>query len=142
SSIRALGGYGNVFAIESFMDELALAANADPAVFRLNHLSDPRGRAVIEKVVESSNWKGSKRPEGHGRGIAYARYKNIGSYCAVVAEVDASGEELRCTRIVAAVDAGLIVNPDGAANQLEGGCIQAASWTLKEEVRPGATLAW
>jgi nicotinate dehydrogenase subunit B len=142
SSVRSLGGFGNVFAIESFMDELAEAAGIDPVVFRLNHLNDPRGRAVIEAVREKSDWASWKRPEGRGHGIAYARYKNIGSYCAVVAEVDARGEELRCTRIVAAADAGLIVNPDGVANQLEGGCIQAASWTLKEEVKPNATASW
>jgi nicotinate dehydrogenase subunit B len=141
SSVRSLGGFGNVFAIESFMDELATAAGIDPVVFRLNHLKDPRGRAVIEKAAEASQWGAWKRPEGRGHGIAYARYKNIGSYCAVVAEVEA-GHELKVNRIVAVADAGLIVNPDGVANQLEGGCIQAASWTLKEEVRPNATATW
>src|SRR5688572_28070766 len=141
SSVRSLGGFGNVFAIESFMDELAEAAGIDPVVFRLNHLNDPRGRAVIEAVREKSGWASWKRPEGRGHGIAYARYKNIGSYCAVVAEVEA-GHELRVTRLVAAVDAGLLVNPDGVANQIEGGCIQAASWTLKEELKPNATASW
>ena len=142
SSVRSLGGFANVFSIESFMDELAAAAGADPVAFRLQHLSDLRGKAVIEKAAEAANWKSWKRPEGRGHGIAYARYKNIGSYCAVVAEVEAGGTELRCTRIVTAVDAGLIVNPDGVTNQIEGGCIQAASWTLKEEVRPGETVSW
>jgi nicotinate dehydrogenase subunit B len=142
SSVRSLGGFGNVFAIESFMDELAAAAGKDAVEFRLAHLKDERGRAVIQKAAEATQWSAWKRPEGRGHGIAYARYKNIGSYCAVVAEVDARGEELRCTRIVAAADAGLIVNPDGVANQLEGGCIQAASWTLKEEVKPNATASW
>jgi len=141
SSLRSLGGYANVFAIESFMDELASAAGIDPVAFRLNHLKDPRARAVIEAAAERSNWRAWKRPEGRGHGIAYARYKNIGAYCAVVAEVEA-GHELRVTRLVAAADVGLIVNPDGVANQLEGGCIQAASWTLKEEVRPGVTASW
>ncbi len=140
SSLRSLGGYGNVFAIESFMDELALAAGADPAAFRLKHLNDSRARAVIEQVIQTSNWGSWKKSEGRGHGIGFAKYKNLGAYCAVVAEVEA-GHELRATRLVVAVDAGIPVNPDGLANQVEGGAIQAASWTLKEEVRPG-TLTW
>ncbi len=106
--------------------------------FRLRHLKDPRGRAVVEEVARHSNWSKS---QGKGRGIAYARYKNIGAYCAVVAEVEASGAELRVPRLVAAVDVGLPVNPDGVANQIEGGCVQATSWALKEAWRPGA-LTW
>jgi nicotinate dehydrogenase subunit B len=139
SSLRSLGAFGNVFAIESFMDECAAAAGKDPIAFRLAHLKDPRGRAVIEKLLPE--WRSGKRPEGRGHGIAYARYKNIGAYCAVLAEVDASGSDLRVTRLVAAVDVGQAVNPDGVANQIEGGCIQAASWALKESMRPGA-VGW
>ena len=138
SSLRALGALGNVFAIESFMDELAAAANADPVEFRLRHLKDPRGRAVMEEALRLSGWKKFSKTEGKGHGIAYARYKNIGGYCAVVAEVEAGGAELRVTRIVAAVDVGLPVNPDGVANQVEGGCVQATSWALKEAWRAGA----
>jgi nicotinate dehydrogenase subunit B len=134
SSLRSLGGFGNVFAIESFMDELALAARVDPVAFRLKHLRDPRGRAVIGKAMEASG--AFAKSEGRGRGLGFARYKNIGAYCAVVAEVEA-GRELRVARLVAAVDVGLAVNPDGVANQVEGGCIQAASWTLKEAWKPG-----
>ena len=137
SSLRALGALGNVFAIESFMDELAQAAGADPVEFRLRYLKDPRGRGVVEQAVRSSRWASFERREGRGRGIAYARYKNIGAYCAVVAEVEAGGAELRVTRLVAAVDVGLPVNPDGVANQVEGGCVQATSWALKEAWRPG-----
>jgi CO/xanthine dehydrogenase Mo-binding subunit len=140
SSLRSLGAFGNVFGIESFMDELAIAAKADPVEFRLRHLKDPRGRAVIEEAVRRSNWSAWRKAEGRGRGIAYARYKNIGGYCAVVAEVEAT-HELRVTRLVAAVDVGLPVNPDGVANQVEGGCVQATSWALKEAWRPGA-LTW
>ena len=137
SSLRSLGAFGNVFAIESFMDELAAAANADPVEFRLRHLHDPRGRAVLEEAVRKSNWKDFSKAEGKGRGLAYARYKNLGAYCAVIAEVEAGGAELRVTRLVAAVDVGLPVNPDGVANQIEGGCVQATSWALKEAWRPG-----
>ena len=134
SSLRSLGGFANVFAIESFMDELASAANTDPVAFRLKHLKDPRGIAVIEKAVEASGWKNWKPAEGRGHGLAFAKYKNLGAYCAVVAEVDA-GHELRVTRLVLAADVGLVVNPDGVKNQIEGGAIQAASWALKEQVR-------
>ena len=138
SSLRALGAYGNVFAIESFMDELALAAGADPIEFRLRHLKDPRARAVLERL--SAQWKAWKGNEAKGHGVAFARYKNIGAYCAVLAEVEA-GEVLRVRRLVLAADVGLQVNPDGVANQLEGGAIQATSWTLKEEGRLGA-VSW
>jgi CO/xanthine dehydrogenase Mo-binding subunit len=140
SSLRSLGAYGNVYGIESFMDELAAAAKADPVEFRLRHLQDPRGRAVVEEAVRRSNWRSFAKREGKGHGIAYARYKNIGGYCAVVAEVEAT-HELRVTRLVAAVDVGLPVNPDGVANQVEGGCVQATSWALKEAWRPGA-VTW
>ena len=140
SSLRSLGGFGNVFAIESFMDELAAAADTDPVSFRLKHLSDPRAKAVIESALAKSGWAAWQGAEGRGHGIAYAKYKNLGAYCAVVAEVEA-GKDLRVTRLVAAVDVGLAVNPDGVLNQIEGGCIQAASWTLKEAWRPGM-LGW
>jgi len=134
SSLRSLGAFGNVFAIESFMDECAAAAGADPIEFRLRHLKDPRGRAVIEKL--SPMFGSFERKDNRGRGIGFAKYKNLGAYCAVLAEVEVT-HELRVRRLVAAVDVGLAVNPDGVANQIEGGCIQAASWTLKEAYRPG-----
>jgi CO/xanthine dehydrogenase Mo-binding subunit len=136
SSLRSLGAFGNVFAIESFMDELA---GGDPVGFRLKHLKDPRGRAVLEEAVRKAGV--FNKTEGRGRGVAYARYKNVGAYCAVVAEVEASGAELRVARLVAAVDVGLPVNPDGVVNQIEGGCVQATSWALKEEWKPG-TVSW
>ena len=140
SSLRSLGAFGNVFAIESFMDECAAAAGVEPVAFRLNHLQDDRAKAVLALALQKSEWSRWRPREGRGHGIALARYKNIGAYCAVVAEAEA-GKELRVTRLVAAVDAGTVVNPDGLANQVEGGCVQAASWTLKEELRPGA-LSW
>ena len=134
SSLRALGGFLNVFAIESFMDELAAAAGRDPVEYRLAQLADPRGRAVIEAVVRRSGWADWSASGSAGHGIGYARYKNSSAYCAVVAEVEAV-TEVRVRRLTIAVDAGLIINPDGAENQLEGGAIQATSWTLKERVR-------
>jgi CO/xanthine dehydrogenase Mo-binding subunit len=134
SSMRALGGFVNVFAIESFMDELAAAAGRDPVEFRLAHLSDPRGRRVIDAVLRRSDWAGWSAADSVGHGIGYARYKNSSAYCAVVAEVEAP-DEVRVRRLTIAVDAGLIINPDGAENQIEGGAIQATSWSLKERVR-------
>jgi len=134
SALRSLGALANVFAIESFMDELAHAAGADPVEYRLRHMTDPRARSVIEAAARRANWRAWKKTEGRGHGMAFAKYKNLGAYCAVVAEVEAE-QEIRVRRLVIAVDVGLVVNPDGVANQLEGGAIQAVSQTLKEAVR-------
>ena len=134
SALRSLGAFLNVFAAESFMDELAAAADRDPLEFRLAHLSDPRGRAVLHIAAARAGWAKWTAPESVGRGIGYARYKNSSAYCAVVAEVEAINE-VRVRRLAIAVDAGLVINPDGAVNQIEGGAIQATSWTLKERVR-------
>jgi CO/xanthine dehydrogenase Mo-binding subunit len=134
SALRSLGAHLNVFAAESFMDELASAAERDPVEFRLAHLADPRARAVVEQVARQSDWGSWVPAENRGHGIGYARYKNSSAYCAVVAEVEAV-DEVRVQRLTIAVDAGLVINPDGAANQIEGGAIQATSWTLKERVR-------
>jgi nicotinate dehydrogenase subunit B len=143
SSLRSLGGYANVFAIESLMDETAAAAGADPVEFRLRHLRDERARTVIEAAARKSSWRPSTLGDGdtgstlRGRGIGFARYKNHACYCAVVAEVevDRSSGIVRVTRAWSAVDAGLAINPDGIVNQIEGGLIQSASWTLKEALK-------
>lgn len=134
SSLRTLGAYANVFARESFMDELAAERGEDPLAFRLRHLDDPRSRAVLEAAAERADWKGWRAAEGQGRGLAFARYKNFGAYCAIVAEIE-GGSQVRVRRLVCAVDAGEVVNPDGLANQIEGGAVQSTSWTLKEAVR-------
>ena len=133
SALRALGSHLNVFAIESFMDELAEEADQDPLAFRLAHLRDDRARAVLERAATTAGW-GERLPDGCGRGIGFARYKDKGAYCAVVAEVEAE-HEIRVRRLTIAVDVGRIVNPDGVRNQIEGGATQATSWTLKERVR-------
>lgn len=134
SSLRSLGAFANVFAIESFLDELALATGADPLDYRLAHLTDERAGAVLEAVADRAGWARRAGGEEVGHGIAYARYKGKGAYCAVVAEVEAV-HEIRLRRLTVAVDVGRVVNPDGVCNQLEGGVVQAASWTLKERVR-------
>jgi CO/xanthine dehydrogenase Mo-binding subunit len=137
SAMRALGAYHNVFSIESFVDELALAAGADPVEFRLKHLDDARGRDVIEKAAQGFGWqKGQKAPANRGYGFAFARYKNLAAYCAIASEVEVNREtgRPRLVRAVAAVDAGQVVNPDGLINQIEGAILQSMSWTLYEAV--------
>jgi nicotinate dehydrogenase subunit B len=134
SSLRSLGAHLNVFAIESAMDELAAMADMDPLQFRLSHLTDDRCRAVLDGAAQMSGWPGGHRAaEGRSLGIAVARYKNTGAWLAAVAEVLVE-EEVRVERLWLCVDAGVIVNPQGARNQIEGGAIQALSWTVKEGI--------
>ncbi len=138
SALRTLGAYGNVFALESFMDELAEAAGQDPIAFRLAHLKDPRGRAVIEAAARLANWQPGTRGDGtHGRGFGFAKYKGLSCYvaCVVELEIDRATGTIRIPRVFAAADAGQIINPDGLHNQIDGGIVQATSWTLKEMVR-------
>jgi nicotinate dehydrogenase subunit B len=138
SALRTLGAYANVFALESFMDELAIAGMQDPVAFRLAHMKDERARSVIEAAARKADWRAGQQGNGtHGRGIAFAKYKNLACYVAVVAdvEVDRATGAVQVTRATAATDAGLIINPDGVINQIEGGIIQSASWTLREQVR-------
>ncbi|MBO0680204.1 xanthine dehydrogenase family protein molybdopterin-binding subunit [Mycolicibacterium sp. S2-37] len=133
SSLRSLGSHLNTFALESVIDELARATGRDPLQMRLDHLSDPRARDALRTVAEAADW-GAPRPDGHGRGIAFCRYKNRGSYCAVVADVEAT-DRLHVRRLTIAVDVGRVVNADGVRNQIEGGAIQTISWALFEQVR-------
>ena len=136
--MRGLGAYTNVFAIESCMDELAHTAGVDPIEFRLNNLEDERARAVIEAAAEKFGWGMREQAlgDGSGRGIAFAQYKNRQCYAAIAVELelDIESGEINLNRAVIAADAGQIVNPDGLSNQLEGSFIQAASWTLNEQV--------
>jgi nicotinate dehydrogenase subunit B len=137
SAMRALGAYHNVFSIESFMDELAASAGADPVEFRLKHLDDRRGRDAIEKAAQAFGWqKGQKPPPGRGYGFAFARYKNLAAYCAIACEVEVNRQtgRPRLVRAAAAVDSGQVVNPDGLINQIEGAILQSMSWTLYESV--------
>ncbi|HEV3239223.1 MAG TPA: molybdopterin cofactor-binding domain-containing protein [Casimicrobiaceae bacterium] len=141
SALRALGAYMNVFSIESFIDELALSAGADAVEFRLRHLDDPRARDVITAAATRFGWSARPRARGRGKGIAFARYKNLGAYLALAVEVEVEREtgRTRLVRAVAAVDSGQAVNPDGIRNQIEGGIVQASSWTLREAVSFDAT---
>lgn len=136
SALRSLGAYANVFALESFMDELAAAAGADPVAFRLRHLDDPRARTVVETAADRFGWSDAALPQGQGRGFGFARYKNLAAYMAVAltTEVERETGRVRVVRAVAAIDSGEIVNPDGIRNQTEGGILQSLSWTLYEEI--------
>lgn len=137
SAMRSLGAYMNVFSIESFMDELAQAAGADPVAFRLRHLRDPRARDVVALAAERFGWRSSQHaPDGLGHGFAFAQYKNLAAYCAIATEVEVDRKtgRTRLVRAVAAVDSGQVVNPDGIRNQVEGAILQSMSWTLLESV--------
>ena len=133
-TLRAIGGFINAFAIECFMDELAHSAGIDPVDLRLKHLSDERGIAVIRAARERSGLTWKRQSSSRGMGLGFARYSNEASYAAVVVEVDV-GETIKVVRAVAAVDCGRTINPNGVANQVEGGIVQAVSWVLKEQVR-------
>jgi CO/xanthine dehydrogenase Mo-binding subunit len=133
SALRALGAHLNVYAIESVVDELAVLADVDPVEYRLRMLADERARAVLQAAAERAGWGRELGPDV-GLGVGIARYKNRGAWCAVVAEVEA-GTSVRVRRLTIAVDVGLVVNPDGVVNQIEGGALQALSWTTKERVR-------
>jgi CO/xanthine dehydrogenase Mo-binding subunit/aerobic-type carbon monoxide dehydrogenase small subunit (CoxS/CutS family) len=144
SSLRSLGAHLNVYAIESFMDELAAAAGglgkwstaagADPVEFRLAHLTDPRARQVLTEAAGMAGWDTRMRRDGTGYGVGVARYSGVAGYCAAVAEV-AADTDIRLRRLWLAVDVGRVINPDGVINQVEGGAVQSASWTLREQVR-------
>jgi nicotinate dehydrogenase subunit B len=133
SSLRSLGAFTNAFAIECFMDELAEAVGADPVEFRLAHLDDERGRTVLTALADRSGWAGRPRDGDVGWGIGLAQYKK-GGWCGVVAEVEAVAD-VRLRRLVLVAEVGRVVHLDGVRNQVEGGAVQSASWTLKERVR-------
>ena len=133
SALRTLGAQGNVFAIESLLDEIAVLRGEDPIAFRLRHLRDERAKDVIRAAAQRARWKPRKQA-GVGHGVGFARYKNTGAYCAAIAEIEGS-DDIRVKRLTLAVDVGEAINPDGVVNQIEGGAIQATSWVLKERVR-------
>jgi nicotinate dehydrogenase subunit B len=145
SNLRAPGKIANVFAVESFTDELAAAAGVDPIEFRLRALTDPRGIDVIKRAAEMIGWEGRPSPNRHptnsnivtGRGFAYARYKQAENYVALAMEVavDRKAGKINVRRVTCAHDGGLVVNPDGLRNQIEGSILQTLGRTLHEEVK-------
>ncbi len=138
SALRTLGAFANVFAAESFMDELAHETASDPVSYRRRHLEDRRSIDVLDAAARRFGWSAgppAEKPDGIGRGMALARYRNTKSYCAVAVEVRVNDDaSVELQRAVIAADSGEIVHADGLAAQLEGGFVQAASWTLLEAV--------
>jgi len=143
SAMRSLGGAENTFANESFMDELAAAAGADPLQFRLRYLDDPRARDVLQDAADKAGWDAQPSPRVktgdmlEGQGVAFVRYENEEALVACIAQVEVNRNTgvVHTRRIVVAHDCGLIINPDGLKNQIEGNVIQSLSRTLKEEVQ-------
>ena len=137
SALRALGGLPNIFALEAMMDDLAGRTGEDPLDYRLSLLSNPRALDVLEEVAGHAEWRNRGRGGpvcgGHGLGLAFARYKNTAAYAAVAVALRVD-EDVHLENIWVVADAGLVINPDGVRNQLEGGVVQGASWTLKEQV--------
>lgn len=125
----------NTFARESHIDALAAQAGIDPVEFRMRHLRDPRMRRVLEAAASKFGWKPMKLPSGRGVGVSCAMY--LGTYTAMMAEIeiDRNSGEIRVQRVVLAQDQGLVVNPDGSRQQMEGGIMMGLGYALTEEVR-------
>jgi CO/xanthine dehydrogenase Mo-binding subunit len=143
SALRSLGAHLNVFSIESMFDELALVGSVDPLDMRLNHMADERARRVMETAAQAFGWRERKKQGPlHGFGMAFARYKNIGAYCAVCLEIKVNQDTGRISvlRAQASVDCGEPVSPNGIQNQVEGAIIQSLSWCTREAVGNTSTL--
>ena len=136
SALRTLGAYANVFAIESFMDELASINEIDPLDFRLKHLRDDRAIHLLKTLGKETDWYNQQMKDGCGRGMGFARYKNTKCYAAVIVELEVDDYgNINLQKAFIFADAGQIIDRNGLKSQLEGGFIQSASWTLKEEVK-------
>jgi len=143
--LRTPGRMQNTFANESFIDELAVAAGADPLHFRLGYLQDPRGQTALATVARMAGWESRPSPNpdagkgdvARGRGMAYVKYNNKITYVGLVAEVEVNRRtgKIRVTDVWCSHDCGQVINPDGAINQIEGGIVQTVSRTLMEEVK-------
>ena len=139
-SYRSLGGAVNHFARESHIDEIAAAVGLDPVDFRLRNLTHPRYRRVLESAAGRFGWPSSARQPGQGVGVAIGA--DVGSYVANCTHVNVQGKEVLVDRVVTALDCGLTVNPEGAANQVEGAVIMGMGTALYEavEFRRGSVL--
>ena len=142
--IRSPGKPANVFAVESFVDELAAAAGLDPVEFRLSGLKDPRGVEVIKRMAASMRWQPRPSPGGEtraaiarGQGMAYVHYKHNEAYVAMgmAVAVERSSGRIKVEQITCAHDCGQIINPDGVRAQVEGNILQTLSRVLMEEVK-------
>ncbi len=141
--LRSPAQFETTFAMESFIDELAAAAGQDPLEFRLAHVTDPRGADVLRAAAEAYGWvsrpSGGKKPEAngkplHGRGIAWVNRDDARVATIADVTVDPASGQIKVGRVVVAHDCGLVVNPNGLRNQVEGNVIQSLSRTLHEEV--------
>jgi CO/xanthine dehydrogenase Mo-binding subunit len=137
SAMRSLGAHINIFSIESTMDELAAMAATDPVEFRLRHLTDTRAQDVIRATARQFDWPHRERKRNRGSGFSFGQYKNLMAYVAIAVELEVQPDtgKVNILRVVAAVDCGQIVNPDGVKNQIEGGILQSTSWTLYEQLQ-------
>jgi nicotinate dehydrogenase subunit B len=129
-SYRSLGAAVNHFAREVHMDEIAEAVGKDPVELRLHNLSEPRFRRVLEQTAEEFGWNGTRPSEGRGAGIGLGI--DVGSYVATAVEVSVNEREVRVHRVGAALDCGLVVNPEGARNQMEGAIVMGIGGALFE----------
>ena len=136
SALRSLGAHVNVMAIESMMDELAFSVSMDPLNFRLNNLDNLRAIEVLNRIKKVCKWdslqKDAKEDDGLGVGLGFAQYKNTGAYCAVVSVLHLT-EIIEIEQLFICADVGSIINYEGVVNQIEGGAIQAISFTNFEE---------
>ncbi|HLL09591.1 MAG TPA: molybdopterin cofactor-binding domain-containing protein, partial [Rubrivivax sp.] len=150
SWLRGVSALPNSFAHESYVDELAHAAGADPVAYRLRHLNDSRAAELVAATAQRAGWKAHSAPQQqaptgdwlHGQGFAYARYVHSkwpgfgAAWAAWVADVDVNRltGEVNVTRVVVGHDAGLMVNPAGVKHQVHGNVLQTTSRALKERV--------
>ena len=137
SALRGLGALIHVWAIESVMEELSALAGEDAVAFRLRHCDDDRAAQVLREAARMAGW-GRALPDNEGLGIAVARYKNSGAWCAVAAHIRAE-ERVRCLSLHIAADIGEVINPDGAMHQLEGAAIHGVSVALHEQATTDGT---
>jgi CO/xanthine dehydrogenase Mo-binding subunit len=138
-AMRGLGAWPTVFAHEGFVDELAFLSGTDPVAFRLQNLTDPRGIAVIQEAARLAGWTSHTKPRanGVGQGISFLADMAAGTYIAEIAtvQVDTKTGQVAVQKVAAVQDCGLVINPNGVRNQVEGGILQGTSWTLHEQLK-------
>jgi isoquinoline 1-oxidoreductase len=131
-----LASTGNLFARESFMDELAHAAEADPLEFRLAHLEDGRLRTVLEAAAKRFNWRERSQKREHNRGVGLACGTEKGSFvaCCAEVEIDEQSKAIRVTHVCESFDCGPVINPENLRNQIEGAITMGLGPALREEI--------
>jgi nicotinate dehydrogenase subunit B len=153
--LRSPARIQNTFANESFIDELAAAAKADPVEFRLRYIGDPRLADALKAAAQAAGWQARPSPKAAtqgnlatGRGISVMQYEGSDGYAATVVDVEVNKRtgKVRVTRVVVSHDVGIIINPNGLRAQIEGNVVHGVSRSLKEEVqlnrRASASRDW